>query len=106
MSSSRTFSSTALRSSILPPNNNLATHPPPHLKTLSSSSISHPRSAIVGLRCVDLSRHVTTQSVDSIKKRVENVAPIATGHKKRRSSLCMSNRDRTDRRGDINTKRD
>ncbi|CAK8535714.1 unnamed protein product [Lathyrus sativus] len=54
----------------------------PHLKTLRSSSLSHPRSALAGPRCVDLSRHVATQSAGSLKKRVEDVVPIATGHER------------------------
>jgi cytochrome c oxidase subunit 5b len=81
----------------------------PHLKTLSPLSHSHPRSAAVaGLRSLDLTRHVATQSgiisfiplflncivlisihfyfvvivAGSIKKRVEDVVPIATGHER------------------------
>lgn len=82
----------------------------PHLKTLSSSTLSHshPRSTAVPLRFASLSRTVATQSgilfllftsaiasfinfnsffvvvtvAGSIKKRVEDVVPIATGHER------------------------
>lgn len=80
----------------------------PHLKTLASSSHSHPRSAVAGLRFAGLSRHVATQSgiftvhfsssielflilihfdlvvivAGSVKKTVEDVVPIATGHER------------------------
>ncbi|GAU11058.1 hypothetical protein TSUD_113510 [Trifolium subterraneum] len=53
----------------------------PHLKTLTHS-YSNPRSAVAGLRSLDLTRHVATQSAGSIKKTVEDVVPIATGHER------------------------
>ncbi|CAL5214884.1 unnamed protein product [Lathyrus oleraceus] len=53
-----------------------------HLKTLCSSSLSHPRFVIAGLRCVDLCLHVATQSAGSVKKIVEDVIPIVIGHER------------------------
>ncbi|KAK2371493.1 Rubredoxin superfamily protein [Trifolium repens] len=66
----------------------------PHLKTLSPLSHSHPRSAAVaGLRSLDLTRHVATQSAGSIKKRVEDVVPIATGHEREEIQADLEGRN-------------
>ncbi|PNX77718.1 cytochrome c oxidase subunit 5b mitochondrial-like, partial [Trifolium pratense] len=65
----------------------------PHLKTLSPLSHSHPRSAVAGLRSLDLSRHVATQSAGSIKKTVEDVVPIATGHEREEIQADLEGRN-------------
>ncbi|KAL2338123.1 hypothetical protein Fmac_012569 [Flemingia macrophylla] len=54
-----------------------------HLKTLATSS-SIPRSASAAARFAAIPRYFSSQSEDSsaIKKKVEDIMPIATGHER------------------------
>ncbi|XP_057457772.1 cytochrome c oxidase subunit 5b-2, mitochondrial-like [Lotus japonicus] len=64
----------------------------PHLKSLSAtlSHSPHPGSA---LRFAVAARYVATQSAGSIKKTVEDVVPIATGHEREEIQADLEGRD-------------
>ncbi|MED6120508.1 Cytochrome c oxidase subunit 5b-2, mitochondrial [Stylosanthes scabra] len=76
-----------------------------HLKSLTASSppsISHSRSAIAALRFAAASspsstafvnRHFSTQSGGSVKRRVEDIMPIATGHEREEIQAAIEGRD-------------